>query len=317
MKLYSNLDFQNMEILNPATYSTEEIAELFDLSEEEAVELTKVISNQVAINKVYSSQKTEERLTEILAEANEYATKLLGNANFLTVEIVTSESEVTSNNVLYLIADGQGTNTYNQFILVDEEVKSLGSTSIDLSNYHTKDEITTLLADYAKKNEILSSDNIVTTIDDTVTNTQVVGALTVKEELDKKVSKDNIVTTINDACTNEQISSAKAVNDLVLGLFASNYNYKNTSFLKNTFRNDEYSSTIYTDANELPVGLQSANNLINAPKSGHVYYLTLFFNGDSNFRVQLGIPIMSYDIHIRYMAGSAWSEWKKLALATG
>lgn len=184
------LNFATVDSTIVENFTDDEIAELFDLSEEDIVELTKLIDDvHIAINKIYSNQRTEERLTEILAEANEYATKLLGNANFLTVEIVTSESEVTSNNVLYLIAEGLGTNTYNQFILVDGEVKSLGSTSIDLSNYHTKDEITTLLADYAKKNEVLTINDVVTTLDDTVTDAQIPSALLVKEELDARQIK--------------------------------------------------------------------------------------------------------------------------------
>ena len=56
MKIYNSLNLNNLPIISPAVYSEDEINALFDLSEEEAVELTKVISNQVAINKVYSSQ---------------------------------------------------------------------------------------------------------------------------------------------------------------------------------------------------------------------------------------------------------------------
>ena len=271
------------------------------------------------------------------------------------VDTLPSDADAEEN-ILYLVKDTSVVDdvVYNQYLLIDGKLEPLGSTNTDLSNYFNKDEIserfalisnlqtlidmvgnTSDLETTAKDtlvsaiNEIkegldnididnyIKKDAIVTTLDSTVTNEQVVGAKVVYDGLESKIDADKIATTINDACTNEQISSAKAVNDLVLGLFTSNFFYKNTAFLKNTFGNDSNSFVFYTDANELPVGLQSASDLLNAPTSGYVYYLTLFFNGDSRFRVQLGIPIMSYDIFIRYMGGSAWSEWKKLALATG
>lgn len=181
MKIYSTPNLMGNGIKNPAVYSSEDINELFDLSEEEAVELTKVISNQVAINKVYSSQKTEERLAEILIEANEFATEQLGKSNFLSIDIVTSESEVVDEHVLYLIDDGTSTNTYNQYVLIGGVAKSLGSTQCDLSNYVTNEQLNEKLEDYAKKNEVIGTNSIVTIIDDSITNDQVIGAVALKD----------------------------------------------------------------------------------------------------------------------------------------
>ena len=210
MKIYNSPDLNNLPIKNPLCYSEDEINALFDLSEEEAVELTKVISNQVAINKVYSSQKTEERLAEILIEANQFATEQLGKSNFLSIDLATSIDEVVDEHILYLIADESGNNTYNQYVLIGGEVKSLGSTQCDLSNYVTNDQLETKLEDYAKKNEVVSASNIVTTIDDSVTNDQVIGALAVKEKFDEVFQNvDNGKDLIASAITDKGVDTSK------------------------------------------------------------------------------------------------------------
>ena len=178
MKLYNSLNLNNLPLISPATYSSDEINELFDLSEEESVELTKVINDShVAINKVYSNSKTEERLAEILIEANQFATEQLGKSNFLSIDIVTSTDEVLDDTVIYLIDDGSGSNTYNQYVLIGGNVTSLGSTQCDLTNYVTNDQLETKLEDYAKKNEVISASDVVTTLDDTVTDAQIPSAL--------------------------------------------------------------------------------------------------------------------------------------------
>ena len=187
MKLYNSLNLNNLPLISPATYSSDEINELFDLSEEESVELTKVINDShVAINKVYSNSKTEERLAEILIEANQFATEQLGKSNFLSIDIVTSTDEVLDDTVIYLIDDGSGTNTYNQYVLIGGNVTSLGSTQCDLTNYVTNDQLETKLEDYAKKNEVLSASDVVTTLDDTVTDEQLVGAKTIYDKTKDK-----------------------------------------------------------------------------------------------------------------------------------
>ena len=141
MKIHNSPDLNNLPIKNPLCYSEDEINALFDLTDEEAVELTKVISNQVAINKVYSSQKIEERLAEILIEANEFASEQLGKSNFLSIEIVEDTSEVVRDTVLYLILADANTNTYNQYVLIDGVAKSLGSTKCDLTNYVNNEKL--------------------------------------------------------------------------------------------------------------------------------------------------------------------------------
>lgn len=194
MKFMTSPSFSDLPLKNVQTYTEDEINELFDLSEEEAVELTKVISNQVAINKVYSSQKTEERLAEILTEANEFAIEQLGKSNFLSIALATSVDEVVDEHILYLVDDGTSTNTYNQYVLINGVATLLGSTQCDLSDYVTNEQLDTKLEDYTKKNEVLSASDIVTTIDDTVTGNQIPSALAVYEKIQALKIYDNTKT---------------------------------------------------------------------------------------------------------------------------
>ena len=57
----------------------------------------------------------------------------------------------------------------------------------------------------------IDKSNIVTTLDDTVTNEQVGSALATHNELGKKVDKASITTTLDNTVTDEQIPSAKVV----------------------------------------------------------------------------------------------------------
>ena len=193
MKIYSSPDMNNLPIKNPLCYTENEINELFDLTDEEVVELTKVISDQVAINKVYSSQKTEERLAEILIEANKFATEQLGKSNFLSIDLATSVDEVVDETVLYLIDDGTGTNTYNQYVLIRGNAIPLGNTQCDLSNYVTNDQLETKLKDYAKKNEVLSASDIVTRYSTNVTDSQVFSAKAINDKFNSLVLEKNTI----------------------------------------------------------------------------------------------------------------------------
>ena len=62
--------------------------------------------------------------------------------------------------------------------------------------------------------EELIKEDVVSVLDDTVTDEQVPSALATHNELGKKVDKTSIVTTLNDTVTDEQIPSAKALYDV-------------------------------------------------------------------------------------------------------
>ena len=72
---------------------------------------------------------------------------LIGNINKLTSEIVTVlPTENISTSTIYLIK-AEDTNVYSQYMYIGGTWAELGTTTIDLSNYYTKSETDTKLAD--------------------------------------------------------------------------------------------------------------------------------------------------------------------------
>lgn len=193
-------------------YSDEEIASAFELSSEEQRSLSEVINDTVyAKNKVYSSEYTLELLEKAKAECNQYSVEQLANSGNLKRKIVSSDSEVIDENILYLILTDSTNNIYTQYMLIDGTATPLGNTQIDLSDYLLIDDFNTTIADYAKKTEVVSQNDVVNDLT-TVSSSTVLSSQGTSNELDKKVDKTSIATSIDSTSTDEQIASAKAVN---------------------------------------------------------------------------------------------------------
>lgn len=217
-KFYSGVDFSGLELVNPRIFTESEIAELFDVTPQEAQIYASLLDDlHISQGKIYSSYRTEERLTETLTEANEFAESLVAELNTLKKEIVTSTDDMTDSNTLYLMLTDVTTNTYMQYLLLGDPATptAIGDTQVDLSNYVTKDELSTTLSDYSKSTESVLQSDLTTTIDNSSTNDKVPTALATKIELDKKVDKTQITTTIDSTSTDDTIASAKSIYDFV------------------------------------------------------------------------------------------------------
>lgn len=71
--------------------------------------------------------------------------------------------------------------------------------------------------------------------------------------------------------------------------------------------------TTESDANNLPDGFVSSNNLKNAPLGGHVFYRTFSYDGNSEYRAQEATTIGNARKFIRYKNGGTWFDWQELA----
>lgn len=192
-------------------YSDEEIASAFELSPEEQKSLSEVINDTVyAKNKVYSSEYTLELLDKTKAECNQYTVEQLANSGNLKRKIVSSDSEVIDENILYLILTDSTNNIYTQYMLIDGTATPLGNTQIDLSDYLLIDDFNTTIADYAKKIEVVSQNDVVNDLT-TVSSSTVLSSQGTSNELDKKIDKTSISTTIDSTSTDEQVASAKTI----------------------------------------------------------------------------------------------------------
>jgi hypothetical protein len=83
--------------------------------------------------------------------SKEEINEMIGGRSSLSIEVVTElPTENASSSTIYLTPVGDGNNTYNEWLYVNNKWELIGSTQVDLTNYYTKDEIVSLLAGFAK-----------------------------------------------------------------------------------------------------------------------------------------------------------------------
>lgn len=228
---------------NFTEYTDEEIGNLIDLDPTQIAELTAVISDSVvAKNKVFSSSHTTELIQKSVIESNEYADELIGQISSISLEYVTvlPTSDIKSN-VIYIL---QGTpNTLNVYNSSTSAFVTVGNLDLDLSQYYTKSDVDTLLADKADDNNVVHREDIVSNLT-TTSGTTTLSTAGLQTELDKKANDDEVLkkTDINDttASSNSVFSSNKVVslfNDIKL------YSRDNGGLIKHDDIGGWYSNT--------------------------------------------------------------------------
>lgn len=204
-KLYSNLDFQGMELLNVAEYTKEEILDMLSLSENEVETLQQIIDDtQITTIKTHSSSKIYTDNQILLQNAKDYTDKQMKKVNKKYIPI-TDISEVVSSGYIYVLNNGT---TCDRYVLAEDGTPfNLGSMDMDLSNVYDKDEADNT---FVKKSD---ADTTYSTIETTDKLSQDIGKLSgLKTE-----EKDNLVEAINEVRTDLNIiasSFADAVNSL-------------------------------------------------------------------------------------------------------
>ena len=209
------------KIYDLVPYDSTEISEILEISDEEAMELTKIISdNIISTNKIWSSNKTNTEIQNAIIEANKYADELIGQISSISLEYVTAlpTSDIKSN-VIYIL---QGTpNTLNVYNTSTSAFVTVGDLDLDLSQYYTKSDVDTLLADKADNNNVVHQEDIVSNL--TITSgTTTLSTAGLQTELDKKANdnevlkKTDISTSIDSASTDDEIPTSKAVETRIL-----------------------------------------------------------------------------------------------------
>ena len=199
-------------------YDDTEISDILEITDEEAMQLTKILNDQVvANNKLWSSSKTDAEIKNALIESNKYSDELIGKISSISLEYVTTlpTSDIKSN-VIYIL---QGTpNTLNVFNESTLSFVSVGDLNLDLSGYYTSTQVDNLLADKADDNTVVHADDVVQDLT-TTSGTTVLSSAGLQTELDKKANDDEVVkttdiaTTIDSTSTDSKVPSAKAVYD--------------------------------------------------------------------------------------------------------
>ena len=207
-------------------YSDEFISDLFQLTPEEAKSISEIINDEVVSKyKLWSSQGTTNKINEAKLECQKYSNDLIKDLSSISLEWCETSlpitGEVNKIYVLPVISGGKTVNTLNIWNSTTSAYVSIGNLEIDLTTLYTKSEIDTMLADYAKKTEVLPIDNVIT---DTslASGTNVLSASTSVSELDKKINKTSIATSIDSTSTDETVPGALTVYNAIYNLIGLN-----------------------------------------------------------------------------------------------
>ena len=224
MKFYTSPSFNNLPLTDVQTYDQDSINALFsDLATPEELEQYRgiIVDSIISSFFVFSSNKTMEEINNAKSECNTFATDLFAKVSTMSISYVTALPDVSqaSENIIYILektVDTATVHTINLYDKANNKFVECSSIEASLQNVYTKEQIDTKLTnDYALKTEVLKTDDLTTTIDNSSTNAKVPTALATKIELDKKVDKTQITTTIDSTSTDDTIASAKSIYDFV------------------------------------------------------------------------------------------------------
>ena len=196
-----------------------------------------IADTNVATNTTYSSYRIDAEMSALENDIQRYVDTALAGLSRLTKEVIDDKALVVKENVLYLYKDPTDMNNdYMQMMLINGVAVELGTTTCDFSSVYSKDEIddkfalkidldvlttsfNNLVTTVDKK---IEKDNIVTVLDDTVTDEQVPSAKTMVEELDLKANDDEVVKktditdTIDINSSDMKIPNVKAIYDDII-----------------------------------------------------------------------------------------------------
>lgn len=288
-------------------YTQEEIQEVFDLDEVTAQSLSKVINDEfIAKNKVYSNEYTNTLLEKVKAECNQYTVEQIANSGNLKRKIVTSTSDVTDESILYLILTDSTNNIYTQYMLIDGTATPLGTTQVDLSDYLLTSDFNTTIADYAKKNETVAQNDVVSDLTTLSSNT-VLSTQGVSDELDKKVDKTSIVTSISSSSTDDTVPSAKSVDSRIKNMLVCPNDKSPKEFaLENSTNGQTIEFVQWGGTNSDSISQYATYKFTRGTDSNWGVLVATVY--DTNYR--RNIKYCGFD---GYRAeGSKWGEWQKV-----
>ena len=164
---------------------------------------------------VFSSKKVSELAQEVKHSLEQYIQSSINGLTHLKKKIVdTLPSDADAEeNILYLVKDASVVDdvVYNQYLLIDGKLEPLGNTSTDISNYYNKDESDAKFALLSNLQTLIDAIGELSTLQ-TTEKQNLVGAINeIKVNLDNYITKDAIVTVLDNTVTDEQVVSAKTL----------------------------------------------------------------------------------------------------------
>ena len=197
---------------------------------------------------------------------------------------------------IYLVPDSQSPNVYDEYLYIDNQWASLGSTEVDLSNYYTKTQTDDLLDD---KQDTLTFDSAPT--EDSNNPVTSGGVYTALESKQDELTFDNAPT----ASSNNPVKSG--------GIYTAidNVNAKLFSSIAGRAQNNKGSMELYSvDLNTVVTsGFYNAMTCQNAPFT----YMALIVCGYymDGYCFQIAADINTGEVKTRVQTGGTWGAWSE------
>ena len=349
----NNKDLVSKEILQKATqdilqnvvdhlyeyeeYTDEEISDLFNLTPEEVKSISEIINDEVISKyKIWSSKGTSDKIDSAKIECQDYANNLIKNISSIELEWCETTLPTTGEtNKIYILpktVDSNIVNTLNIWNTSTNSYVSIGNLEVDLTQYFTKDEINTMLTDYAKKSEVLPMDSVINDTS-TASGTNVLSASVTINELNKRIDKTSINTAMSSTPTDEKVLSEKAVKT-ELDLKANDDEVVKKTDITTTINSTSTDDVVPTSKavyeNTITSGLHSENSNYNIDTINN--YATTHVNPTDNgdmgtypaefeWGTFLQLPAKDYrsqilistkGMYYRIMNGEKWQPWYKV-----
>ena len=126
--------------------------------------LSPISRNPIMNKTVYNAlaQKIEKTVTDLVNYYDKSQVynktevrELIGAINTLTIEVVASlPTQDISPTTIYFVGPATGTNTYDEYVYVGSNWVKIGDTNIDLTDYITSSQLTTVLQSYYTKSAV-------------------------------------------------------------------------------------------------------------------------------------------------------------------
>ena len=177
--------------------------------------------NNVKTNGTYSSKKIEDVNESIRTELKKYADDLVkGIITGITIEIASEEPTLdnTTPNKIYLYEIDNENHIYQQYLRTDTLLVNLCTTSINLSDYYTKDEIDNkgFLTEHqdisSKQDKLKAGNNITISDDNTISATDITVDKELNTESDRPIANSIVSSMFNSINNRKKYRYVKEIN---------------------------------------------------------------------------------------------------------
>ena len=268
-------------------YTDTEIQAMFENLTPEEVQMYQnlIDDNSVSTNRIYSSSKVKDLITEAILNAQQYCDTAIGDMNSISAEIYEVLPSTGNPSVLYLIGDG--TAPYEQYMWISGAFKSIGTMNVDLTGYVKESDMNTALDLKADKDKTIHVDNVKTTLSDTPSNDNVLSELAIKNLLDGKADSTSIPTVTNDLTNELKANYDAAYTHSQTTHFDGDYNSLTNKPTIPTRRTDDEIKTLADGqiSAKIATTINSSSTDTQVPSAKSVYNksknkITEIYNGD-------------------------------------